>query len=90
MSANEEVKAEVMSKIEDKLNSLINQAEELQNSEKTAEVYSKLANIAKMFTLTTLISSEPKAEDEIVEVIEPVSSAVKNPEEPTVVVEIKM
>ena len=89
VSANEEVKAEVMSKIEDKLNSLINQAEELQNSEKTAEVYSKLANIAKMFTLTTLVPSEPKAEDAIVEVIEPVSSAVKNPEESAVVVEME-
>ena len=89
VSANEEVKAEVMSKIEDKLNSLINQAEELKNSEKTAEVYSKLSNIAKMFTLTTLLSSEPKAEDEIVEVIEPVSEAVEGLEEPTVVVEME-
>ena len=89
VSANEEVKVEVMSKIEDKLNSLINQAEELQNSEKTAEVYSKLANIAKMFTLTTLISSEPKAEDEIVEVIEPASDVVESPEKPAVVIEME-
>ncbi len=56
-SAGEDVRTQTMKQIEAKLSALVKQANELQNSDVTAEIYAKVANILKMFAITNSISA---------------------------------
>ena len=59
-SATEEVKASAIKTIEEKLNSLIKEADKLQNSDASNEIYTKFANIFRTFALTNLINKQEK------------------------------
>ena len=49
--SSDEVRAKALNSIEAKLNALVKQADVLQNSEESAEIYVKLANIMKTFAI---------------------------------------
>lgn len=58
-SAPEEVRLAAIKSIDAKLASLVKQADTLQNSENTAEIYAKVANIVKMFAIINLMNDKP-------------------------------
>lgn len=74
LNATAEQKESLLSSLETKFNSLVKQANELQNNEETSELYSKLTNIIKAFTFTqifnpakeTIVENEPVVTEEIV------------------------
>lgn len=71
--ADDETKKQTIKNIELKLSYLVKQAEELKNSEETAEIYEKVSNILKSFAVSNFIelegndSSENAVKDETLE-----------------------
>lgn len=63
INAPEEIKNKAIKSIDAKLSFLVKQAENLQNSENSAQIYSKVANIVKMFLITNLVNSKEEKID---------------------------
>ena len=84
-SAPEEVRLAAIKSIDAKLASLVQQADTLQNSENTAEIYAKVANIVKMFAIINLMNDKPidaeksKATEQAENKPEEIAEGVTNP-----------
>ena len=80
LNAPEDVKTTALKGIESRLNALVQTANELQNAEESSAIYSKVANILKMFTLINFI--------DIKEVVGSGRSSASFKEDPLLEVEI--
>lgn len=60
--ASDEARAKALNSIEAKLNALVKQADVLQNSEESAEIYAKLANIMKTFAIINSFGAPKQAD----------------------------
>lgn len=58
LNAPEDVKTTALKGIDTRLNALVQTANELQNAEESSAIYSKVANILKMFTISNLIKKD--------------------------------
>ena len=62
--APEEVKNNALKSIDLRLNSLVKEADSLQHSQESAEIYNKIANIIKLFAFTNLAEGTEKTSEE--------------------------
>lgn len=95
--ADDTTRENFVKEIENKLNGLIKQADSLQNDVKSSELYSKLANITKIFAMYNAINSNDenkveKLQETVSEKIEDnIDELIDSPKEtnPKVITEIK-
>lgn len=67
-SVDEKTRESFVKDIENKLNNLVKQADSLQNDITKSELYTKLANIAKAFTIYNILTGKEDDKPEILEV----------------------
>lgn len=82
-NADKEVKKSILEIINDKLISLVKQAEKLQNEEETSAIFTKLANIARNFTFTKILELKKNQKEEKEQQPELVAEEIVEPPKPT-------